>query len=191
MKIADQLELFKYVIVYKNLLRKDTCDTLMKWLKTLPEADNAWDGWEPSKVATSHDKQEITDHRTCHFTMLNAERYPHYEKIQQALSHIFQTYPFEHRSHADTGVQVVRYKKGHKFKEHIDHYSGGPRTLSISILLNNDFMGGTLSFWQGRYVPTAFTDAGDACVFPSNLCFPHQVEPVLDGERYVLIVWFA
>ena len=44
--------------------------------------------------------------------------------------------------------------------------------------------------WQGQYqVPDLRT--GDAVVFPSNLCFPHEVRPVTAGTRYVLVTWFC
>lgn len=189
MRLADSLDITDYVITFKNLLSNNTCEQLVKWLKTLPEAENAWDGWEVAKSAISRDNNAVTDMRTCHFTMLNEHRAPNWDAIMMALAHINEKYPYLHNSSQHTGVSVVRYQKGHKFQEHVDHYSGGLRTLSISILLNNDFEGGKLSFWQGRHTPKSFDGIGDACVFPSNLCFPHQVEPITKGERYSMVIW--
>tara|TARA_B110000503_G_scaffold89663_1_gene135749 strand:+ start:1428 stop:2003 length:576 start_codon:yes stop_codon:yes gene_type:complete len=189
MKIADSLDIKDYVVSFKNLLSNDTCEQLMSWLRTLPESADPWTGWAVSEAAIGHDSNAVTDHRTCHFTMLNAQRAPNFANLNLALTHVNEHYPFQHNSHSITGIQVIRYQAGHKFKEHIDHYSGGLRTLSISILLNDDFTGGGLSFWQGRYVPPGFTQAGDAVVFPSSLAFPHQVEPVTGGERYSVVVW--
>jgi predicted 2-oxoglutarate/Fe(II)-dependent dioxygenase YbiX len=189
MKLADSLDIRDYVVTFKNLLSQDTCTQLMNWLTTLPEAENAWDGWEVAKSATGHDKQEITEHRTCHFTMLNEHRAPNFANLEMALHHVNEKYPFQHNSHSHTGIQVLRYQQGHKFREHIDHYSGGPRILSVSILLNDDYEGGQFSFWQGRHSAERFNEAGDALVFPSGLSFPHQVEPITRGTRYSMVIW--
>lgn len=188
MRLADSLDLKDYVVTFKNLLSYDTCEQLIAWLKTLPESDSPWDGWTVAEAAVGHDRNEVTDHRTCHFTMINENRAPNYESIRMALEHVNDRYPFYHQSHSITGIQIMRYQAGHKFKEHVDHYSGAPRTLSITIGLNKDYEGGRLSFWQGRYEPP-LSEPGDAVVFPSNLCFPHQVEPITEGTRYSLVVW--
>ena len=99
-------------------------------------------------------------------------------------------YPYYHKATEHTGVQLIRYGAGNKFEEHIDHYGGANRTLSCSMILNQDYEGGALRFWQGQYqVPDLRT--GDAVVFPSNFCYPHEITPVTTGTRYVLIVWFS
>ena len=187
--LADSFDSRDYIITFKQLLSSDTCNTLMSWLKTLPEATDPWDGWAPAEAATGHDTNSITQHRTCDFTMLNEHRAPNYNSIHMALNHVNEQYPYQHQSHSITGIQVIRYKPGHKFLEHVDHYSGAPRTLSISVLLNDDYAGGRMSFYQSRHSVDAFCSAGDAIVFPANLCFPHQIEPVTQGERYSMVIW--
>lgn len=188
MRVADSLNLEDYVVTFKNLYSRETCDLLLAEIAQWPETDSAWTGWQAGEAAVGHDRNEITDHRTCHFTMLTADRCAVYDRVRMGIEHINEYYPFLHKSHAMTGIQVMRYKPGHKFKEHIDHYSGAPRTLSIIAQLNQDYEGGQLSFWQGRHT-TAMTHTGDAVAFPSNLCFPHQVEPITRGTRYSLVVW--
>ena len=188
MQTANSLACQDYVVTYKGLLSRDTTTQLMLWLPTLPESQNPWDGWCVGESATGHDTNAVTAHRTCHYTMINENRAPNWEAIRMGLTHIWETYPFYHQSHTLTGVQIMRYQPGHKFREHTDHYSGAPRTLSIIIQLNDQYEGGRLSFWQGRYAPP-MTEPGDAVVFPSALCFPHQVEPITKGTRYSLVVW--
>jgi len=113
----------------------------------------------------------------------------------------------------DTGFQLLKYKTGHYYKQHVDifrpvadqniinaildmnltpedllkyHGSGQP-ALSCSILLNNDFEGGELGFWDNTFKikPTK----GSVVVFPSNFMYPHQVSKITKGTRYVIVTW--
>ena len=187
--IANSKQLQDYVVQFKQLLSEETCSTIIEWSRTLTENTDGWSGWEPAKSALTNTQNEIMDTRTCHFTMLDKNHGPCWSNIQTALSHIIDEYPYHHKATKHTGVQLIRYGKGHKFEEHIDHYGGANRTLSCSIILNHDYEGGELTFWQGQYqVPDLAT--GDAVVFPSNFCYPHEVHPVVSGTRYVLVVWF-
>jgi predicted 2-oxoglutarate/Fe(II)-dependent dioxygenase YbiX len=188
-KLADSLQVKDYVVTFKQLLSTETCKKIIEWAEQQPDADNAWDGWETAKSAVSNTKNEVTDHRICHMTMLNENRGPCWDSIKMALHHIVEDYPYAHKITGHTGVSLIRYGEGHKFEEHIDHYGGAQRILSVSIILNEEYTGGELSFWQGKYqVPNL--NAGDAVVFPSNFVFPHEVKPVKLGTRYALIVWF-
>ena len=190
MQLANDKDLRQYVAEFRGLLSQSTCDTIVEWSKGLPEHTDAWSGWEPAKSALTNTQNEIMDSRTCDFTMLDRDHGPCNDNIEQALKHIMEQYPYHHKATQHTGVQLIRYGKGHKFEEHIDHYGGANRTLSCSIVLNRDYEGGELTFWQGQYqVPDLGT--GDAVVFPSNFCYPHEVKPVTAGTRYVLVVWFC
>ena len=190
MKSADQLDLRQYIAEFRGLLSQSTCDAVVEWSETLPSSTDAWQGWEAAKSAITNTENAVTNHRTCEFTMLDTDHGPCWSNIETALQHIIEQYPYYHKATEHTGVSLIRYKEGHKFEEHIDHYGGANRTLSCSIVLNKDFTGGELCFWQGQYqVPDLRT--GDAVVFPSNLCFPHEVRPVVTGTRYVLVVWFC
>ena len=185
--IAQTVDLRNYVQVFQNLLHKDTCNEVIKWAEQQPEATSAWDGWEIAKAAISNTENKVTDHRTCHFTMMNEHRGPCVKNLQTALLHVQKHYPYRHGTTEHTGLQIMRYQVGHKFKEHIDHYGGAARILSVSILLNDDFEGGEFALWNRTYKP--LLQQGDAVVFPSNLCFPHEVIPVTQGIRYALVVW--
>ncbi len=190
MKSADQLDLRQYIAEFRGLLSQSTCDTIVEWSKDLPEHKDAWKGWSAAESAISNTENVITKHRICEHTMMDQYHGPCWDNIKLALQHIIEQYPYIHVSTEHTGVSLIRYREGHKFDEHVDHYGGANRTLSCSIVLNNEYTGGELCFWQGQYqVPDLRT--GDAVVFPSNFCFPHEVRPVITGTRYVLIVWFC
>lgn len=190
MRIADSTELQDYIITFKNLLSHDTCDQIIEWAKSEPSADNAWEGFEVAKSAVDNTTDRVMDSRQCDYTMLGPDRGPCWPNIERAMEHIIRQYPYVHKATTHTGVSLIRYGNGHKFEEHVDSYGGAPRILSVSILLNNDYRGGELCFWQGQYTSPA-DGTGDAIVFPSNFCFPHEVKPVTDGIRYVLVIWLV
>jgi predicted 2-oxoglutarate/Fe(II)-dependent dioxygenase YbiX len=179
-------ETLQYVVTYQRLLSTSTCRDLLNWAKPRPHSTNAHEGWAPAEAATGHDTNSITPHRTCHTTML-PEDHELGTRVQRAVQTIAESYPYQHQSHTHTGFMLVRYAEGHKFLEHVDHYSGAPRTLSISVRLNDDYEGGAFTVFNGTYRPEL--QPGDAVVMPSNLCFPHSVEPVTRGTRYSLVIW--
>ena len=90
----------------------------------------------------------------------------------------------------DTGYQHLWYKgmEEGEYKEHTDHFDLQPRTLSCSLILNDDYDGGDFSFFNGEHIIPKKT--GDAVVFPSNFCFPHSVTPVTSGDRHSVVTWF-
>jgi hypothetical protein len=90
----------------------------------------------------------------------------------------------------DTGYEHLLYKGSEKgeYKEHVDHYDLHPRTLSCSIILNDDYDGGDFSFFDGELIFPK--KAGTTNVFPSNFCFPHAVTPVTNGNRHSIVTWF-
>ena len=190
MRIADSTDLRDYIVHFQNLLNVDTCEQIIEWAKAEPSADNAWEGFEVAKSALTNTENVIMDTRTCDYTMLGPDRGPCWDRLELALHHIIEHYPYVHKATDHTGIQLIRYGHGHHFEEHVDSYGGAPRILSSSIMLNNDFEGGELTFWQNQYQSQTHT-AGDAIVFPSNFAFPHAVKPVKNGIRYVLVVWFV
>jgi hypothetical protein len=190
MRIADSTDLRDYIVHFQNLLSVDTCEQIIEWAKAEPSADNAWEGFEVAKSALTNTENVIMDTRTCDYTMLGPNRGPCWDRLELALHHIIEHYPYVHKATDHTGIQLIRYGHGHHFEEHVDSYGGAPRILSSSIMLNNDYEGGELTFWQDQYQSQTHT-AGDAIVFPSNFAFPHAVKPVKNGIRYVLVVWFV
>jgi hypothetical protein len=92
-----------------------------------------------------------------------------------------------------SAVRFNRYKETTKMAEHCDHihtlfdgeFKGVP-VLSCLGILNDDFEGGELIFWENT---TINVKAGDVLVFPSSFLYPHRVEPVTKGVRYSCVSW--
>jgi len=96
-------------------------------------------------------------------------------------------YPLVHPVRLEA-MQLLRYKKQGHYKYHIDN-GADTRTLSIVMMLNNDYQGGELNFKVDKKEKTIPVKAGRIIVFPSNFCFPHKVAPVTKGVRYSLVSW--
>ena len=85
------------------------------------------------------------------------------------------------------GTQLVRYKPGGYYVEHTDAEDYSPRYISVVCYLNDDFEGGQTFFPSFEY--SVQPSAGKAVIFPAR--YIHQAEPVITGEKYVLITWLC
>lgn len=84
--------------------------------------------------------------------------------------------------------QLVRYGEGQQFVTHLDENYDNPRTVSLTMYLNDDYTGGELEYvWFNKvYSP----EPGDIIIFPSNYIFSHKVHKVLSGIRYAVVRFY-
>lgn len=88
--------------------------------------------------------------------------------------------------HGYSGTQIVRYLPGGRYLAHADAGQDmQDRYFSVVCYLNSDFEGGTTRFPNLGY--RAIPQCGKAIIFPSK--YLHSAEPVLEGEKYVLVTW--
>ena len=101
----------------------------------------------------------------------------------------------------EIGGHVAYYPTGSKYGSHCDNdvnyvYGDVPidqsalnQTISCSLVLNNDFEGGTMAF---KYLDLDVKlNAGDLLMFPSNFVATHEVKEVTKGSRYSYLANFA
>ncbi len=89
--------------------------------------------------------------------------------------------------------QFLKYNVEGRFNTHVDHYEGAARTLSISVMLNDEYMGGQFQFWNDigdTIIKEIQPVTGDVLIFPSNFLFPHSVAPITFGTRYAIVNWY-
>tara|TARA_R100000458_G_C8242937_1_gene221494 strand:+ start:150 stop:728 length:579 start_codon:yes stop_codon:yes gene_type:complete len=89
-------------------------------------------------------------------------------------------------------MSILKYDTGGFYLPHIDHSFSTPRTLTIIYFLNNDYVGGSLNFWnleKTKIIGSVSAVPGRVVVFPSNFLFPHQIENISKGTRYTVIAW--
>jgi predicted 2-oxoglutarate/Fe(II)-dependent dioxygenase YbiX len=90
------------------------------------------------------------------------------------------------KDHVST--HVVRYSPGDSYGVHSDTIpEANYRYFTVLCYLNGDFSGGRTSFPSLDY--SVRPEAGKAVIFPSS--YPHCAEPLLAGEKYVIISWLA
>ena len=94
----------------------------------------------------------------------------------------------------DTGYGLLKYEEGGFYTEHVDHAPKLARTVSCSIILNDDYEGGDFQFEVGApyeedRIITLTPSKGCAIVFPSFKF--HRVTPVTKGVRYSLVGWIC
>jgi hypothetical protein len=90
-----------------------------------------------------------------------------------------------------TDIEILKYKNEGFYTWHIDHFAAIPRTMSLILLLNNDYEGGNLCFrnpdgsgeWEVEVKPNRMI------IWPSNFLYPHTVKPVTKGKRYSVVSW--
>jgi predicted 2-oxoglutarate/Fe(II)-dependent dioxygenase YbiX len=111
--------------------------------------------------------------------------------IQNETTRVLSLYNSEFPSmicNRDTGYDLLKYEVGQFHKEHVDQYQDIPnRFLAMSFLMNDDYEGGELAFFNKTYIPKV--KKNQVVVFPSNFLYTHQVTPVTKGTRYSIITW--
>lgn len=85
--------------------------------------------------------------------------------------------------------QLLRYGKEQMFHDHIDDHPFFTRRISLTYYLNDDYEGGDVEF--KRHGLRFKANKNDLLIFPSNFMYNHQVHPVTDGLRYVVVQWMA
>jgi hypothetical protein len=87
-------------------------------------------------------------------------------------------------------INILKYQENYFYKKHIDHHPSFPRTISIVIFLNNDYEGGDLCFEFNKTETIKIKPSvGRILLWPSTFLYPHYVEPVTKGTRYVIVSW--
>ena len=115
------------------------------------------------------------------------------EKIIE-INSMFQYYPvpagYSTTCHREA-IQVLEYGKDKEYKFHHDTSNDTSskeyhRIISIVLYLNDGFVGGGTEFPHQTFKP----DPGYGLFFPSNWCFPHSGQKVLEGKKRVAVTWY-
>lgn len=88
----------------------------------------------------------------------------------------------------DEGFQVLKYKPGDYYKEHIDFAGESERRVySTIVYLNNDYEGGETFFPRQNLLVKG--NIGDIVFFPSTYTHPHIAKEIVSGQKYSAILW--
>jgi hypothetical protein len=89
----------------------------------------------------------------------------------------------------DTGYDLLRYKEGQHYSQHTDSFRLQQRSLTCSLLLNDDYEGGEFAFFNREIMIKG--GKGGAIIFPSNFMYPHEIMKVISGVRYSIVTWYV
>ena len=87
-------------------------------------------------------------------------------------------------------LNLLKYDPGAYFDTHMDLGEGGTsslRKISFTLLLNDSYEGGRLTFNLIPEISRRNSEIGDMIIFPSYM--EHKVEPVTSGVRWSLVGW--
>lgn len=176
---AGNKKLSDFIIPIPGLIPKIEPNNLLLHFQKL-------DKWKSSQYGVDQGRKHYPDRFKSPFYLMVAEESdPYYAYINSRIDVAFAYYSGQvkaknHRlaGHRHKEIIVQKYERGQDLHEHCDVANHA----AISIVLNDEFEGGELSFFNGTIVFTL--NAGDAIMFPANFMFPHRVNTIASGTRY-------
>ena len=183
-----------YIKIYDDTIPLENISTIIKWSKnqiygdgSIGEDNTVDKDFRRVKVLPLFDwrcKQKTKIHWANYLTALLRE------SIQKYCNEISPNQDI--KPHEITDISILKYEKGGFYKKHIDHFRSAPRTLSCILLLNNDYEGGEVTFFElanEHIIKTVDVRPGRLIIWPSNFLYPHQIQPIKKGTRYSIVSW--
>lgn len=174
-----------YIKVYDNIVSDELCEQIIEEFK---DSD-----WEYGKIGENSEMNR--DIRNCSVISMSSEKKPTRVEIDNKIFHSMSTvlrhyandFPFLHVE-GDVGYSLLRYTEGQFYAQHVDFFKEQNRTVTCSLILNDDYEGGEFAFFDREL--KFDLKRGQAIIFPSYFMFPHEILPVKSGTRYSIITWF-
>jgi predicted 2-oxoglutarate/Fe(II)-dependent dioxygenase YbiX len=184
-------ELKDYILVLEDIIPHNLCDDILNEYKNSNE-------WLDTMVGiNNHVNKEIRNCTTIELSLNETiQKNKNVRKIlddevfkstKKAIKIYNEKFKQTHIS-KDSGYQLLKYKKGCFYTQHVDSFTEMPRTISCSFILNDNFKGGEFSFFDNNVIYSL--KKGSAIMFPSNFLYPHSVLPIINGVRYSIVTWF-
>ena len=188
------MEVKKYIYIHDNAMPYEALSSFLLWCNTLKNFEDAsiFNKGEVKTIKTIRDVQMLTlpkNHKSK--TLI------HWQRV---LINIFRKSLMMYREKFSfvgfnceefRNIDILKYYEGNHFQLHTDDAVKEPRTISIILLLNNDYEGGELAFTDpdGKEELIIENKPNRLILFPSNFLYPHVVKPVKKGVRYSIVSW--
>lgn len=191
------MDLSKYILTVDDIVEEECLDRIIMWLEGNP---NLFQRAKTVNTFTMLEKEEKKIRDTSninlspHHQSYTARHWANYlgAKFTQALSVYSKQYNFASFPGLQLiDMQVLKYKEQGHYTFHVDHCNEIPRTMSMILLLNDDYQGGELCFADpnGSNENKVKNKKGRMILWPSNFLYPHKVSPVTKGTRYSIVCW--
>jgi len=180
-----------YIKVYDNALTLEQVSSIIKWSNKT--------NFIPAGVGEKNIVEKTI--RNCQVFPLGDWREKSYTKIHwfNYLCFLIKCYVIEYQKNTKININInqindisiLKYEEGGFYKIHHDSFFQQPRELSFIFLLNNDYEGGSLNFYNPckEHITTVDVKPGRLIMWPSNFLFQHKVETVTKGTRYSIVAW--
>ena len=191
MKINKNLfDLKDYILVLENIVPSSLSKNILEEYKNSSEwTDPYIEVGKINKDQRNCNVIEISKNTTLLKNLENRKKIDEdiYTCIKQIILNYNQKFKYC-RVSKDSGYNLLKYEKNNFYSEHVDSFTEIPRTLSCSLILNDEFKGGEFSFFNNEIIYNL--KKGSAIIFPSNFLYPHSVLPIISGTRYSVVTWF-
>jgi len=181
------LEVKEYIKIYDNCIDFKTLSNFLRYINTLD--------FEKATIG-SQNKINFEIRKTFNYTLSNLSNIfsdVHWHNyLVFVFNNAYKDYcgRFKYAAFKNLEpINILKYEEGGFYRDHVDHFTEIPRTLSAIFFLNNDYQGGNLCFNIGGEELIIETIPNRMIVWPSNFLFPHQVKPVTKGVRYSVVSW--
>ena len=190
------MELKDFVKVYDNVLDKEVLNKFMRAKDFFMHA-------EPGRIGAG----SLSDYRkvSCHSAFPPTDPNRHYTKTETHWNnffvHLFKKGVEEYMKElqVDPALLIInemvylKYKKQDHYGFHVDQGQNMNRQVTTLFMVNDDYIGGNLIVTDPKTNKEHIVikpQAGRLIIFPSNFMFPHKVEEVLSGERFIIVSWW-
>lgn len=182
-----------YIKVFENTVPLELCDALCQefcgseeWVDTA--VVGAYAGVDKnlrSCTTIAVSRQDVIDRNKETRSALSLGLY---KAVGFAIQQYLNAHPLAQIT-KDNGYELLRYQTGQFFVQHIDSSEKHNRSISCSLVVNDEYEGGEFAFFDRETVIKI--PKGAAILFPSNFMFPHEIMPVTSGTRYSVVTWLV
>ena len=192
------MEVGNFIYVYDKVFENETLNSFLKWI------NNNNKNFVDAKVTNGIDAQvlDTSIRKVSEFNLnLNSEsqtKIHWFNYLTRKLSDLIINYERDVLKGVSLNISkfneinILRYENQGHYKPHVDDCINHHRTLSIILLLNDDYEGGELIFKSvnlQKDLHIIDVKKNRAVLFPSNFMYPHTVKPVTKGTRYSIVSW--
>ena len=174
-----------FITILPRIITPEGCDHIIEQFLNLPftECDYADSEVTPPDEITDRNlsyKYEA-DHNKDHATI--AQDSKEYNAVLEVMGHLIPNHP---DFATITYMQIVHYQEDSFFPFHRDVAEDTDFGTCI-MQLNDNYKGGILNV-QGNQIAR---DTGTITFFNNSTKMWHGVEPIYEGQRFVLLIWFG
>ena len=173
-----------FMVVHDQVLRPWVCEELMSMFDKLPIVEV--EETHQSSFTTKDPDMQEQNHRYEHQDRIHGNIYPDTDEFTRIFNLIEFALPKGYEFATVNYVQFIKYPEGSHFPWHMDEADANDTGTSL-LFLNDNFIGGHLTVAGHKFA----NKQGTIVAFNNSTSTWHGVEPVLQGARYVLAIWYG